>query len=42
MGAGEVLGDKAQWEAMFAALLSLLLRKGIIADWEFVDELRKI
>ena len=40
--ASEVLGDKAQWEAMFAALLSLLLRKGIIADWEFVDELRKI
>ena len=25
-----------------AALLSILLRKGLIADWEFVEELRKI
>lgn len=35
-----VLPD-ARWEPLFAALLSLLLRKGLIADWEFVDEWRK-
>jgi len=38
----EILGDKPQWEPVVAALLSILLRKGLIADWEFVDELRKI
>jgi type IV pilus assembly protein PilB len=38
----EILGDNVHWEAMFAALLSILLKRGIIADWEFVDELRKI
>jgi hypothetical protein len=38
----EILGDNVHWEAMFAALLSILLKKGIIADWEFIDELRKI
>lgn len=26
------------WEPLFAALLSLLLRKGLIADWEFAYE----
>jgi type IV pilus assembly protein PilB len=40
--AGEILGAEPRWEAMFSALLSILLRKGIIADWEFVDEFRKI
>lgn len=40
--ASEVLGEKPQWEPAFAALLSILLRKGLIADWEFVEELRKI
>lgn len=40
--ATEVLGEKAQWEPVVAALLSILLRKGLIADWEFVEELRKI
>jgi type IV pilus assembly protein PilB len=39
--AQEVLGD-ARWESMFAALLSLLLRKHVIADWEFVEELKKM
>ncbi|MBX3269229.1 MAG: hypothetical protein KF729_03155 [Sandaracinaceae bacterium] len=29
------------WEPLVAALLSLLLRKGLIADWEFVDEWNK-
>jgi type IV pilus assembly protein PilB len=40
--AGEILGAEPRWEAMFSALLSILLRKGLIADWEFVDEFRKI
>jgi len=40
--ATEVLGEKPQWEPVVAALLSILLRKGLIADWEFVEELRKI
>ena len=39
--ATEILGDKAQWEPIVAALLSILLRKGLITDWEFVEELRK-
>ncbi len=39
--ASAVLGDDSRWEAMFAALLSLLLKKHIIADWEFVEELHK-
>jgi type IV pilus assembly protein PilB len=40
--ASEILGAQPQWEAMFSALLSILLRKGLIADWEFVEEFRKI
>lgn len=36
----DVLGD-ARWEALFAALLSLLVKKGLIADWEFVEEWQK-
>jgi type IV pilus assembly protein PilB len=39
--ASEILGDQARWEPIVAALLSILLRKGLIADWEFVEELRK-
>jgi type IV pilus assembly protein PilB len=31
----------AQWETFFATMLTLLLRKGLIADWEFVEEWRK-
>lgn len=38
----EILGEDPKWEAMFAALLSLLLRKGLVADWEFIDEFRKV
>lgn len=30
-----------QWEPLVATLLSLLLKKGLIADWEFVEEWRK-
>jgi len=40
--ATEILGETPQWEPVVAALLSILLRKGLIADWEFVEELRKI
>jgi hypothetical protein len=40
--ASEILGTAPRWEAMFSALLSILLRKGLIADWEFVEEFRKI
>jgi type IV pilus assembly protein PilB len=36
----DVLPD-ASWETLFATLLSLLVRKGFIADWEFVDEYMK-
>ncbi len=36
----KVLPDDA-WEPLFAALLSLLVKKGLIADWEFVDEWKK-
>ncbi len=39
--ATEVLGENVRWEAMFAAMLSLLLRKHLIADWEFVEEYKK-
>jgi type IV pilus assembly protein PilB len=39
--ASEVLGSDVKWERMFAALLSLLLKKHLISDWEFVEELTK-
>lgn len=40
--ATEVLGEDVKWEKLFAALLSVLLRKHLIADWEFVNEYKKI
>jgi type IV pilus assembly protein PilB len=40
--ASEILGDRARWEPLFAALLEVLLKKHLIADWEFVEEFRKI
>ncbi|HEV8248220.1 MAG TPA: hypothetical protein VGP93_20735 [Polyangiaceae bacterium] len=41
--ASEILGkDEVHWQALFAALLSLLLKKHLIADWEFVEEFKKI
>jgi type IV pilus assembly protein PilB len=40
--ASEILGENPRWETMFAALLSLLLKKHLIADWEFVEEFRKV
>jgi hypothetical protein len=39
--ASEVLGNNLRWEALFSALLSLMLKKHLIADWEFIDELKK-
>jgi hypothetical protein len=36
--ATEVLGGEVQWEAIMGALLSLLLKKHLVADWEFVEE----
>lgn len=37
-----LLGEEVRWEAMFAALLSTLLKKQLIADWEFVEELSRL
>ena len=39
--ASEVLGENVNWELMFSSLLSLLLKKHLIHDWEFVDELNR-
>ena len=39
--ASDILGENVRWEAMFSALLSLLLKKHLIADWEFVEEFKK-
>jgi hypothetical protein len=39
--ATEILGNDVQWQALFSALLSLLLKKHLIADWEFVEEYKK-
>lgn len=39
--ASEVLGEGVNWEMMFASLLSLLMKKNLIHDWEFVDELNR-
>jgi type IV pilus assembly protein PilB len=40
--ATEILGQAPQWEPIVATLISLLLRKGLVADWEFIEEYRKI
>lgn len=40
--ATEILGSGVRWEAVFAALLSLMLQKQLIADWEFVEEYKKL
>jgi len=39
--ASEVLGNDVNWQRLFASLLSLLLKKHLISDWEFVEELKK-
>jgi type IV pilus assembly protein PilB len=40
--ATEILGSGVRWEAVFSALLSLLMKKQLIADWEFVEEYKKL
>ncbi len=40
--ASEILGNDVQWQTLFSALLSLLLKKHLIADWEFVEEYKKV
>lgn len=39
--ASEILGEAPRWEPIVAALLSLLLKKHLVADWEFVEEYRR-
>jgi type IV pilus assembly protein PilB len=39
--ASEILGKDVHWQSLFSALLSLLLKKHLIADWEFVEEYKK-
>ena len=36
--ATDVLGREVEWEAIMGALLSMLLKKHLVADWEFVEE----
>jgi type IV pilus assembly protein PilB len=38
---GDILGEDANWELLFATLLQLLIRKGLVADWEFVEAWKK-
>jgi type IV pilus assembly protein PilB len=40
--ASEVLGEHDRWEGLFVALLGVLLKKQLIADWEFIDELKRL
>jgi type IV pilus assembly protein PilB len=40
--ASDILGEAPKWEPIVAALLSVMLKKGLVADWEFLDEYRKI
>jgi type IV pilus assembly protein PilB len=40
--ASEILGNNVRWETMFATLLAVLLKKHLIADWEFVEEYEKV
>lgn len=37
----DILGENANWELLFATLLQLLIRKGLVADWEFVEAWKK-
>lgn len=37
----DVLGD-ARWETLIAALLAVLVKKGLVADWEFVEIWQKL
>ena len=37
----EKLGEDVKWQNLFAALLSVLMKKHLVADWEFVEEYQK-
>lgn len=37
----QIFGEDVNWQRMFAALLSLLMQKHLIHDWEFVRELKR-
>lgn len=37
----EILGENPRWEALFSALLSVLLKKHLITDQELLEELKK-
>lgn len=39
--ASDVLGEDVKWEAIVGALLATLLKKHLVADWEFVEELER-
>jgi len=38
----EVFGGEPKWEELFATLLAVLLKKRLIADWEFVEAYKKV
>ncbi len=40
--ASEVLGDHGRWEALVSAIISVLLKKHLVADWELTDELKRL
>lgn len=40
--ASEVFGGPPRWEHVAAALLSILLKKRLVADWEFAEEYRRL
>jgi type IV pilus assembly protein PilB len=40
--ASQVVDDSINWELMFTSLLSILIKKRLIHDWEFVDEMKKL
>jgi type IV pilus assembly protein PilB len=39
--AKEILGEDVRWEKMFAVLLKVLLKKHLVLDHEFIEELKK-
>lgn len=40
--ASQVVDESVNWEFMFTSLLSLLIKKHLIHDWEFVDEMKRL
>lgn len=40
--ASEVLGDHGRWEALVSAIIAVLLKKHLVADWELIDELKRL